>query len=400
MRYQWWIGLCLLLVGLAGCFAPPNPLRTGTVRVATPAAGQYYHGVYPGGTDGEEDDITLQGLTQYESLVGAQTAWVYFSNNWYTSRQFPLATATWIRGHGSVPFIRLMLRDSPDEYFQYTVFTLQAINNGAFDTDLRAWAQSARAFGSPLIVEYGTECNGQWFGWNGKWNGANLAATAQFVAAYRHIILLMRAEGANNITWVFHVNTDDDPSDAWNQFENYYPGDDVIDWVGVSAYGAQTPQDSPPIPRLRDMLDSSYPRLQAMAPSKPVYLLEFGNCANNPYAQPDVWAQDALTDIFANRWANLAGFSWWNEHWSNDDNPADDSILDVEELPKLAQVMHQQFAGNTHLLTRPAFTATVPRYNEKLPNTPTRAKPGGIAANRFSGRRNPTPNACRTRRKR
>ena len=46
---------------------------------------------------------------------------------------------------------------------------------------------------------------------------------------------------ADNILWVFHVNYNDWPNESWNRFENYYPGDDYIDWLAVSIYGAQQP---------------------------------------------------------------------------------------------------------------------------------------------------------------
>ncbi len=39
-----------------------------------------------------------------------------------------------------------------------------------------------------------------------------------------------------NITWFFHINSDSEPIEAWNDFENYYLGDDYIDWIGVSVY--------------------------------------------------------------------------------------------------------------------------------------------------------------------
>ena len=105
--------LCALLVSLspkAHCGDPP-----ASSRIAPPPKGQLYHGVYPGGKTGEEDDLTLQDLATYETAVGAKAAWVYFSNNWYRSRKFPKATAEWIRQSGAVPFIRLMLRTSAAE---------------------------------------------------------------------------------------------------------------------------------------------------------------------------------------------------------------------------------------------------------------------------------------------
>ena len=61
-----------------------------------PPPGKLYCGVYPGGVDGEEDDITLQDVIRYETSGGQRVTWVYFSNNWYESRAFPTGTAHWI----------------------------------------------------------------------------------------------------------------------------------------------------------------------------------------------------------------------------------------------------------------------------------------------------------------
>jgi hypothetical protein len=80
------------------------------VVLQLPFSGRIYHGVYPGGIDGEEDDITLNDVLRYEAACGKQVAWVYFLNNWYRSRAFPLATAKWIRADGAMPYIRLRLR--------------------------------------------------------------------------------------------------------------------------------------------------------------------------------------------------------------------------------------------------------------------------------------------------
>ena len=49
--------------------------------MATPPAGTYYHGVYPGGRSGWEDDLTPADLDAYEAAAGREAAWVYFSHN-------------------------------------------------------------------------------------------------------------------------------------------------------------------------------------------------------------------------------------------------------------------------------------------------------------------------------
>jgi len=330
---------------------PPLP------RIATPTTGCFYHGVYPGGSSGEEDDITIQDVRSYEKTVGCDVAWVYFSNNWYRQRTFPKETAAWIRDAGKTPFIRLMLRSGVEPKKRRAgdaVYTLQAISDGKFDDDLKAWAADAAAFGTPLIVEYGTECNGQWFAWNGKWNGGEAAGPKRFVAAYRHIVATMRQAGAGNITWVFHVDVCTNPDQPWNALENYYPGDEVIDWIGVSCYGPQKPLDEDDPQSFRAQFDPVYPRLIKLAPAKPIMVLEFGCAAGNPRQKPEAWAAAALDDILGGRWPKVAGVSWWNERWPNDDNRKHDTTMRVQDTPALASVFHAKLAAaGDKIVTRP-----------------------------------------------
>jgi Glycosyl hydrolase family 26 len=327
----------MFIVILAGASLP---VQSQTLEVPPP--GFYYHGVYPGGKTGEEDDLTPADLLAYEKTVGQAAAWVYFSNNWYSSSAFPLATATWIREAGAVPFIRLMLRSSDENPTPDPLYTLEAIARGNFDAELCAWAEAAKDFGSPVLLEWGTEMNGQWFSWNGTWNGRAEGAK-RFREAYRHIVETMRAAGATNLTWVFHINAGDDPEESWNAFENYYPGDDVVDWLGVSVYGAQTPQDEEAISFV-EQLDAVMPRLSALA-DKPVFVLEFGMTHNYPGASQ--WADEALDALLEGRWPNVRGFSWWNETWQNDDDPNHDTDMRVQTNPQLAEVFREHLTSES-----------------------------------------------------
>ena len=97
------IRMALALIVATGALASAQP-------VPVPDSGRFYHGCYPGGVTGEEDDITALDVQNYEDVVGQKADWVYFSNNWYADRRFPAETAGWIRNRGAVPYIRLMLR--------------------------------------------------------------------------------------------------------------------------------------------------------------------------------------------------------------------------------------------------------------------------------------------------
>ena len=337
------IKMVIALLVATGALASAQP-------VPAPDAGRFYHGCYPGGVTGEEDDITARDVQNYEDVAGRKVDWVYFSNNWYAGRRFPAETAGWIRDRGAVPYIRLMLRSEDHRPGKpEKAFSLQSIIDGKFDEDLKAWGRDAAAFGSPLIVEYGTEVNGEWFGWNGSFHGGGRKdgfgdpkkadGPERFVAAYRHIVETVRSSGASNITWVFHLDASQSPEAAWNRFENYYPGPEYADWIGVSCYGPQRPMDDEEENvTFREKFDPVYSRVVKLAPDKPVMIPEFGCTTGYPHVRAEDWAKAALGDILSGRWPNVRGFSWWNERWENDDDPTHNTTMRVQDNPALGDV--------------------------------------------------------------
>ncbi len=308
--------------------ADPSDLVERTPGSLKFESGRFTHGVYPGGIDGWESDIEEAGVEAYVDVVGRDVAWVYFSNNWFEEPTFPSATVDWIHESARVPWIRLMLRSAvygvsgPDPSF-----SVERINAGDFDVQLRQWGQDAAAAGTPLIVEWGTEMNGVWFHWNASHNGGRDQGAQNFVLAYRRIVELI-SEGGADISWVFHADVNDDPDVCWNRFERYYPGDDVVDWIALSAYGQLQPEQEWESVDL--MLDRAVPRVEIMAPGRPIVLAEFG--MNHVRSEPEAaaYAGDAVADILAGRWPALVGFSWWNETWENDDDPTHDTDMRVQ----------------------------------------------------------------------
>lgn len=322
--------------------------------ILVPPEGSYYHGVFPGGSDGWEADITPKQVDEYERAVGRPVAWVYFSHNWFDGPEFPADTAGWIRDRGSVPFIRLMMRSKVDEVDgPDPQFPLRAIADGKFDGQLKSWGAAAAAFGTPLLVEFGTEVNIEGFPWNGTWNGKE-DGPRLFREAYRRIVERVEAGGADNITWVFHVNETTIPDKQWNKFENYYPGSDIVDWVAVSVYGVVAPTD--PDSWLTDFveaMDDVVPRFAKIAPGKPVIVSELGAAGGHPTISSPEWTAAALKALLSDRWPAVRGFSWWNEHWTNDDNPAHDSELRVTKVPGLADVFRDLIGKNRDVVDRP-----------------------------------------------
>ena len=334
----------LLFVVLCG-----HLVAAGTPPIAPPPPGKLYHGFYWGGVgtdehDPTEHDVTPADVTAYEQAIGARVAWIYFSNNWFESRAFPAATCRWIKDLGKLPYVRLMLRSDVDQKHGEKTFSLARIIHGDFDPDLAAWARDAKAFGSPILIEWGTEPNGDWFGWNGKWNGGPKEGPKRFLEAHRHIVDIMRREGAENLQWVWHVNWLDQPERKWNAFENYYPGADYCDWVAVSAYGPTTPTTRDGTESFRFKLRNAYPRLTSLAPRKPIIIAEFGCDLHNPRVNVVAWSRSTLDDLFSGRWPAIIGFCWWNEGWQNDDHKKHDTDMIVLHDRALKGVFRDEFA--------------------------------------------------------
>jgi glycosyl hydrolase family 26 len=335
-RLRWLLALAIA----AGCGTSQRPAKSAALpgepsipelqTLRAPEAGRLYHGVLPQGTTEADSDVSPVSLDAYEHTVGRKVAYVYFSTDWFRSRAFPANTAGWVRRRGAVPFIRLMMRSQREPLITDPTFTLDRIVAGEFDAHLSAWADAARSFRTPLIVEYGTEVNGDWNPWSAPYNGGHDVGPEKFKRAYRHIVAVMRGRGAKNITWALHYNAENYPEDPRNVPAAYYPGDDVVDWVGISAYGSERSNDHR-CPTFRSLVDDMLPQLRAATANKPLFIFEFGITNNNPRCEAGPWVQAALGDLLGGRWPDMRGFAWWHERWNNDGMDGSDMLVQDDE---------------------------------------------------------------------
>jgi hypothetical protein len=333
--------------------ARDQPAPAQDTRVLPPPEG-VYHSAFPD-FDGTEDVVTPKKIADFAAIAGKGIAWAYFSDNWIDGIRFPAASTRVIHDAGVIPFIRMMPRSNWNEGQADPVYRMQSIIDGRFDPQLTQWARDAKAVDYALMVEFGTEVNGDWFPWNGRYNGGDPDGPRRFRDAYRHIIDIFRREGVSNITWVFHVDAQASPRAAWNAMRNYYPGDDYIDWLGISVYGAQTRDED--WQTFTEVLDSGYAELAALSLSKPIALLEFAVTDGYPGRDKAAWIRDALAAIRSGRYARIKAVSYWHENYTNDGGPP--SLLRIDTSPA-AQEAYRTAVADPFFVASPTIGVSGP----------------------------------------
>jgi hypothetical protein len=141
---------------------------------------------------------------------------------------------------------------------------LETVSSGRADEELRRLARVARAARPQmLLLRWGHEMElNDLYPWSAR-------APGTYRAAYRRVVELFRREGATNVQWVW--------SPAGNpEASPYYPGDDVVDYVGLTVLGDARWDATFGLPpqSFADLLAPKY--ALAAGHAKPVLIAELG----------------------------------------------------------------------------------------------------------------------------
>ncbi|TYR76943.1 hypothetical protein FZC79_04400 [Rossellomorea vietnamensis] len=131
------------------------------------------------------------------------------------------------------------------------------------DAYLRKFARDAAATNTPIFLRFAGEMNGNWVEWNGN--------PSEYIKSFRTVSQVM-AEEAYNVAMVWSPSAN--PKRTINE---YYPGDDYVDWVGASIYSvmffngdvSKSAEHVNPL----DSLDDLYTEY---ADRKPIMISEYG----------------------------------------------------------------------------------------------------------------------------
>lgn len=116
---------------------------------------------------------------------------------------------------------------------------------------------------TPILLRFASEMNGKWLAWNGD--------PKKYIEKFRLVARIMKEKAPNvAMVWCPYAT----PARV---IPDYYPGDDVVDWVGVNIYNVTFFDQKLTSPGSHvgpaDLLDAVYTRYAA---KKPIMIGEYG----------------------------------------------------------------------------------------------------------------------------
>ncbi len=111
------------------------------------------------------------------------------------------------------------------------------ILNGEFDEFFNRYAKYVKEFGEPVLFRLNNEMNGDWCTYSSYYMAKD---TDLYKAIWKHVYNIFETNEVDNAIWVWNPNNLDLPGFKWNHYLNYYPGDEYVDVVGLTAYNTGT----------------------------------------------------------------------------------------------------------------------------------------------------------------
>jgi len=188
---------------------------------------------------------------------------------------------------------------------------LESVQDDAY---LNHWADDAARCGTGVFVRFAGEMNGDWTRWG--------RSPAAYKRAFRvvHSVLARRAPNAA-LVWAPNAV-------PLSGVDAYYPGDDAVDWVGLSLYLVRFYDDNPHRPAWQDHPDTFIaPFYNRYASRKPMCLVECGITRRSRIegADADPFAAARIGDLFDAlrvRFPRLKMLCWFDRNNLNGANPA------------------------------------------------------------------------------
>lgn len=192
-------------------------------------------------------------------------------------------------------------------------FAVERIASGEYDDYIRTFATAVAEYGKPVIIRFDHEMNGNWYPWGDRVNGNTGAGYAEM---WRRVHGMFGQAGAANVVWLWSPNIVRAVSNANHPLDSFYPGDEFVDYIGMTGYSVGEPTAA-------DVFQPTVDILRTFT-QKPILIAEVG--ASTFRAKPEF-----IDSLFAyvRDGPGVVGFIWFQTttasgasgDWRFDDTP-------------------------------------------------------------------------------
>lgn len=291
--------------------APPAPEEvTAPSRDELVAPEAAYFGMYT-----EQAPHNWATLDSTAAKVGGLPSLVGYFGGWDEEFRPDAVTRAWSRG--MLPMLTWESRPiaAQNDVVEEPEYSLPRILDGAFDDYLHRYAQSIAKTGLPLAVRLDHEMNGTWYPWSeqrGDGSAINGNRPGDYAAMWRHVHDIFEQEGANEyVIWVWAPNRIDKLPTQMRTVEylqRFYPGDEYVDWVGMSGYLRPPYRDGESY-TFDATFGATLQQLRTVA-DKPIVLAEVG--ASEIEGHKPEWVKSFFEALGRPDNADIVGFAWFS----------------------------------------------------------------------------------------
>jgi hypothetical protein len=261
-------------------------------------------------------------LREVEEGTGLVPRVVVFFLQWPPSPEggtFPRRSLDAVWAGGGVPCITW----EPMYYQAGREITIPGdkVTRGAYDPYISDFARAAARWGRPLMIRFAHEMNISRYHWGTEAEVYGPRSPGVYRAMHHHVVDLFRKAGADNVLWVFCPNAESvpntsyDPGAGWNRIEDYYPGEDYVDILGMDGYNWGTTRTREEHgwqshwKSFEEIFAPAYRTLKALSSDKPLLVFETASAVRG--GDKASWIVRALKT--AQKW-RLQGLVWFQVH--------------------------------------------------------------------------------------
>lgn len=203
-------------------FKPVAPSSGFTQKSFAPPEGKVLH---IAGQFREEFDDYIENVTENGVACGLPGGAAFYTNLYLQGMTGPFINFPG-NPHQDLPYLAKVYEPLT---FQIALWLgssqLKQIPNGTYDDGIRKLAENLKSYNRPIYFRIGYEFDGP----------HNEYEPWEYRAAYRYIVDRLRAAGVTNVAYVWHSYALIPTYGNYDVME-WYPGDDYVDWIGISFF--------------------------------------------------------------------------------------------------------------------------------------------------------------------